>query len=159
MTSLSFFFFLVWSIQHVRGVKWYMILNGGISFLYWSNQFFLITTFGETAFLIDSDVSPLLFSFSCMVYTARERCEMVHDSSWWHIISVLIKSVFSNNYLWWDGLLNWQWCVTSPFFFFLYGLYSTWEVWNGTWFFMVAYHFCIDQISFLKKSPLVRRPS
>ena len=26
--------------------------------------------------------------------------------------------------------------------------YSMWEVWNGTWRFMVAYHFCIDQTLF-----------
>ena len=34
------------------------------------------------------------FSFlSGMVYTARERCGMMHDCSWWHIVSVLILSV------------------------------------------------------------------
>ena len=34
-----------------------------------------------------------LFLFSCMVYTARERCGMMHDCSLWHIVSVLILSV------------------------------------------------------------------
>ena len=37
-----------------------------------------------------------------------------------------------------------------PFFFlfFWYGRYSTWEVWNDTWLFMVAYRFSIDPISY-----------
>ena len=39
---------------------------------------------------------------------------------------------------------------TPIFYFSLHFLWSycTWEVWNGTWRFMVAYHFCIDQIFF-----------
>ena len=49
----------------------------------------------------------------------------------------------------------WKWISSlSPLFFpllsffFWYGRYSTWEVWNGTWLFMVAYRFSIDPISF-----------
>ena len=38
----------------------------------------------------------LLFFISLSIFyglTARERCEMVHEDSWWHIISVLIRSI------------------------------------------------------------------
>ena len=44
----------LWSLQHVRGVKWYMVIHGGISFLYWSNHkcIFLYQHHFLTLFLI-----------------------------------------------------------------------------------------------------------
>ena len=37
-------------------------------------------------------ISPLFLFFFGL--TARERCEMIHVDSWWHIISVLIRPYF-----------------------------------------------------------------
>ena len=68
--------------------------------------------------------SHFLFSLSIFYgLTARERCEMVHEDSWWHIISVLIRPCF------------------------LLGIWSLQHVADVRWYMvsiMVAYHFRID---------------
>ena len=67
---------------------------------------------------------PFFISLSIFYgLTARERCEMVHEDSWWHIISVLIRPCF------------------------LLGIWSLQHVADVRWYMvyiMVAYHFCID---------------
>ena len=70
---------------------------------------------------------PSLVVFSDMVDTACERCEMIHDFSWWHIVSVLIQSVF---------ILAWRYMV------FAAGGRCEWYMIIV----MVRYHFSIDQI-------------
>ena len=67
--------------------------------------------------------SNFCFSLCFSGPTARERCEMVHEDSWWHIISVLIRPCF------------------------LLGIWSLQHVADVRWYMvyiMVAYHFRID---------------
>ena len=70
-TTMLFLTFLLltflmdlWSLQHVAGVKWYMINHGGILFRHWSNG---------------SVYWPPHFDENSLIFATCGRWEMIHD--------------------------------------------------------------------------------